>query len=145
MGTAVYYLKADFPTGVDMECILEKAKKALVSMSKFQDRWQELRDRSSGTPAQRVDLLKAEFPQVWIDFNLDTVVVKPDDESLNCFAGEVDITEEMRLDYRGNQIRLSDEVWHFADWTRIEDYFKSLGATKASSISDEYSTPFDDW
>jgi hypothetical protein len=145
MGSATYYLKADFPAGVDMNSVRTQAEKALLALSKFQDRWQELREPSEGTPTQRAAKLKEEFPQVWKDFNLDTIVVKDDDVPLNCFAGEVDINEEMRLDIADNQLRLSDEVWHFADWTRIENFFTSLGATKVSSISDEYSDPFETW
>ena len=145
MGSAAYYLKADFPAGVDLEKVRNDAEKALLALAKFNDAWQGCREESGSTPMQRVEQLKNLFPQVWEDFSLDAIEVKPDDRVLNCFAGELCITSELHLEVKGNQLRLSDEVWHFADWTRIEAYFTKLGATNVASVSDEYSDPFEEW
>src|SRR5512137_2529645 len=103
MGEATYYLKADFPAGVDVEKIAEELRKLLPELANFFDAWQSIRNDESRTPAERVADLKERFPQVWKEFGFDDLVVKDDDRPLNLFAGELDITPEFNLSTCGNQ------------------------------------------
>ncbi len=61
------------------------------------------------------------------------------------FAGELDITTDYNLDIVGNEIRLSDYVWHMASWDRFVTWMQKRGSTKARWTSDEETTPFDSW
>ncbi len=141
MGEATYYLKATFPAGVDMGKIEEIVNKFCKEMARFDDAWQDIR-HSAGTPMERAMNLKAQFPQVWEGLKLDRLEIKPDDVVLNEFAGELDMTEDFNLYVEGNVVKLHDTVWHMATWGPLAEWFESIGATKATWLSDEELDPF---
>ncbi len=141
MGEATYYLKATFPAGVDMGKIEQTVRKFLKEMVDFDDAWQAIRGQA-GTPMERAAQLKERFPQVWEGLNMSRIEVKPDDGALNCYAGEIDMTEDFNLSVSDDKVFLSDYVWHFANWDSLADWFRKIGAIKANWTSDEDLDPF---
>ena len=136
MGSATYYLKAEYPTGVDVQKICDEAKKFLLEAARLEDAWQASR-LGSTSPSQRAAELKAAFPQVWEELHLDDIRIPEDDKGMNFLAGQLCINEELNIEAEGDTIKLSDEVWHFADWDRIANYFMAHGAIKVRWVSDE--------
>ncbi len=83
MGEATYYLKAEFPAGVDIVRIRNDFGKLLDELAVFFSNWQAVRDSRNETPAERVAKLKERFPHVWEEFRFGDLEVKEDDAPLN--------------------------------------------------------------
>lgn len=138
MGEAYYHLLAEFSSHTDMWRAEKLIKPVLKQMIAIEDEWQEL--RGTGNPLEIYDRLMKKYPLIKVFFKLP--IPKKSDKSLNAWSGLIDMTEDYHLTTKGKVLRLSCEVWHFADWSMLVNIFYKLGAIHCQYYSDEY---IDDW
>jgi hypothetical protein len=136
MGEATYYLLAEFETSEDAKEVEEFARIVFEELSRFQDEWQTIRNTQGKSAKERHKILLKEFPLVAKYISLPE---PPDDDPpMNYLAGYCEINDNYYLQSDGRYLRLSDEVWHFADWSNIAEFFYKLGAKRVVWESDEY-------
>lgn len=139
MGEATYYLSATFASEREARRAYLCAKAVLADLAEFHDDWQELRDES-GTAEERFRRLlrRHYFVRKFVE------LPKPpeDDPAMNFLAGHCEISRWMQMELEGEEIRLTDTVWHGASWSNIARLFYRLGAVRVAWMSEE---DFDPW
>jgi hypothetical protein len=136
MGTARYYLKAQFPENITEEKF-QTLKDFFLEGSKAEEFWQDNRHKKSF--------------DFWPDFEEQFPTVSLYLKDLNKFgkdcnnnlAGCLDFgfsdDIEANFTYSENLLTYNAEVWHFADWELLTDFLKGhFGARKTGWISDGY-------
>jgi hypothetical protein len=163
VGEAVYYLKAELPPVADPAARLAEIRSFLAEGWAAAEFWQAFRGDPTAGPV-RVgfgqvastlngygqeafwDEFKVRFPQVFDYCRLDPHLTYGDKN--NALAGQLDFVNpegpfggelEVWDEKVGQTLRISGEVWHFADWDRLCRYIKQRwGAMRAGWCSDEY-------
>jgi hypothetical protein len=136
MGEATFYLLAEFETKEDAKEAEEFARIVFDELAEFQEEWQIIRDIQDKPTKLRHKMLLKKFPLVAKYISLPE---PPDDDlPMNYLAGHCEISKNYCLEADGRYVRLSDTVWHFADWDNIAEFFYRLGAKRVVWESDEY-------
>jgi len=149
MGEATYYLKARFASAEDAERVFEDFKTALARLYDLNERWQAMRDKRELACAQRRVLLSREFRDLegmvpWGAIDEHCRSFASGDAPMNCCAGEMpDIGGDPQVEVNGDEIWLSDMVWHSTSWDGVAHWLRQRGATGVGWISDEYTSPWD--
>lgn len=141
MGEAVYYMKARFESEEAAEKALPVVTGFLRRMAECEDEFQSSRDGDK----EAYEALAAKYSDVF-----EGLGIKPPADgnyhSLNCLAGQLNSpfgAGEEDIWLGGAELLFSGMVWHFADWTPLENYLLSIGAVKAAWLSDEDANLFD--
>lgn len=137
MGECVYYLKAEFEDEQKAKAALETAEKFLARVYECADRWQDNRSHDINVAQGALAALKEEYHDVFEGLGLLGVEADP---GLNCLAGELnapDLSSDGDISQMGSVVFMSGTVWHGADWTGFEEYFRKLGAIAVGWISEE--------
>lgn len=162
MGEATYYFRSIFPSKEQARKSLPKIRRYLKEHQKAYDEWQRVRgkptkgfevyikERDGCSNCQnrlrcltnsieanakcRYEYLKETYPLAF------RFIPTPHfDQALNDLAGWLlDYEPDFGILERDkNEIRFSQEVWHFDNWEHLEKFARSLGG-KGGYISDEY-------
>lgn len=144
MGEAVYYLKAKFPSGIEAKEAERKFKFFLEESVEAYDYWQNNRGWS---PKEFWHEFKHRFPI--IAPILRYAPDKVDGDCNNALSGEISFADcevknlmEQPL-VEGRYLLYHALVWHLANWGRLEQWFKSIGAEEVEWFSDEHIDLFD--
>jgi len=147
MGEATYYLKASFTTPEDAARVFEEFKRAIARLYELNDRWQSIRGERERSCAERRAELTAEFHDLdgmapWQTIANHCREIGPD-ACMNCCAGELpDMSADPYVALHGDEIWLSDTVWHHTSWDGIAEWLRRRGAVGADWRSDEYDDPW---
>jgi len=143
MGTARYYMRAEFGSEEKAESALLKIKKFLKEAKKAQDYWQANRDMEyKDQRSQFWDKFSTLYPEVskYLD-----VAGYYGGECNNTLAGRISFggSDEINIELYGDEVRYNAEVWHFANWTMFGKFLKTeYGARKFGYVSDEYAIDY---
>ena len=151
MGEATYYLRARFPSPSEAKRVSEELRKALGRLLELNQRWQSLRQEHHLSCAERRRRLRKEFPDLkemvpWAEIEEQCRAIKRGDRPMNCCAGPLpDIEHDpfVGISESGDEILLSDVVWHFTSWDGLAAWLRSRGATACNWLSDEQASLFD--
>jgi len=138
MGEATYYLMAQFKTDADAEAACEAFRALNAEGCRAHDYWQTHR----GEPSREAffKTFNEKFPLVAQYLGDHTF------DHNNGLAGQLDFIDEGDENIHvesGAILSASAYVWHFADWSKMEEWLEAHGAIKVVSLSDEYESFFD--
>lgn len=128
MGECLYLLKAKFATHGKAQIAAKKLVKTLSELDEAYSFWQKNRGK---TPAEFWSEFEAKFPLA-----LEILKVTPGMEiggdCNNGLAGKLSYCgNDRQVEVLGNEIKYSEEVWHFASWTGLEIWIKKVLKAKA--------------
>lgn len=143
MGSAFYYLKAEFPKPLKKKEV-KRITDFLYEGAKAQNWWQDNRGRDA---AYFWPEFEKEFPHLLTTYLKDAGLFGCED--CNGLAGHLDFGNDEECVQDGLNVQSGDttlyftvEVWHFAEWDNLANFFRNhFGATDVKWMSDE-STDF---
>lgn len=146
MGEANYTLTADFPTAEAAAAGATKLSAFLKEVDKAYNFWQASRGtfHDGLSPGDFWAMFEFDYPDLFEWLNRHGKVNR--DDCNNSLAGVFSWTngDKPAVSIRGTVVQYGEEVWHFADWSLLALWCKTIGATKAYAMSDEgysYETP----
>lgn len=141
MGEAIYYLKATFESEDKAKEVFPKIEKFLDDAYDLYKDWQNNRPSDEEEAKKADSLLREKYTEIFQLLNLN---YPANYCNLNYLAGKISVPHEecRELYVDNNTIKLSGEVWHFADWDNLADVFYAYGADTVRWLSDEYIDPW---
>lgn len=149
MGEATYYMTVRFKSPEEAAEKMPSIEQFLLRVAECADAWQAHRPHAKEEAVKADERLRETYPDVFEILG----IVPPQEEQeegqnwmgLNYLAGQLDspLGEHSMGDgyvfTKGNEVRISGTVWHFADWDGLQNaMIEHFGAVDARWLSDEY-------